>query len=396
MLFGLCRLVRYVQSRRISSQAQLDSCGPELQEYQLARTRRPNTRLVPFLAASFLAAGLLIAPPASAEPTTIHVRATSCSDSGPGTAGQPFCTIQHALDIVQPGQTVALHDSATLYETPTLTRSGTEDAPITITSVDGAAYVWASAGPVFTISGAHDIVVRGVEFHAGGASSAEAIVLDNASRITLDQLVLVPKAQHPGLRATNSSVVTVSRSNVAGAVGGVGIHATQGSSELTLAGNTITYGVVVDGFTNLAIAGNRLYQRCGPALTVAGPADAVSIQNNVFVRSPAPTCPVNHFVEVDTAAAPTTTLDYNNITHAADAYLWAGTSYDSPADLHSATGQAAHDLIASRNSLTSLYDNANADAPGALIETAVDLPSIPNTGAGTVTYLDRGPYEYDE
>lgn len=231
-------------------------------------------------------------------------------------------------------------------------------------------------GPVFTISGAHDIVVRDVEFHAGSVSSTEAIVLDNASRITLDQLLLAPDVDHFGLRITNSSVVTVSRSYISSGVDGGGIH------------------VFVERFNNLALNGNRIYGRCGPALTVVGPNNTVSIQNNAFIRRNDPACPVNHIVEVDTAAAPTTTLDYNNLTHATDAYLWAGTSYDTPTDLHAATGQVAHDLVAPSGSLTSLHDNANADAPGALTETAIDHPGIPNTGAGTVTYLDRGPFEY--
>jgi hypothetical protein len=363
----------------------------------LPKRQRSNIRVVPFLAAFFLAAGLAIAPPASAEARTIYVHAdfSSCSDKGSGTKGLPFCTIQRALDIVEPGQTVALYDDYPFHQNATLTRSGTEDAPITITSVDEPAYVAARTGASFTVSGAHDIVVRGVEFATGGAASTEAVVLDNASRISLDQLSLVPRAAQTGLRITDSSAVTVSRTTISSTVAGVGVQATRGS-ELTLARNTISYGVVVDGFTGLAIAGNRIYQRCGPALSVTGPNDAASIQNNAFVRRPDPACPVTHTVEVDTAAAPTTTLDYNNVTHAVDAYLWAGASYDSPTDLHTATGQAAHDLVASSNSRTSLYDNANADAPGTLTDTAVDLPGIPNTGAGTVTYLDRGPYEYAE
>ena len=227
--------------------------------------------------------------------------------------------------------------------------------------------------------------MRDVEFHAGSVSSTEAIVLDNASRITLDQLLLLPDVDHFGLRITNSSVVTVSRSYIYSGVNGGGIHATQGT-ELTLARNTISYHVFVERFNNLAINGNRLYGRCGPALAVVGPSNTVSIQNNAFIRRPDPACAVNHIVEVDTAATPTTTLDYNNITHATDAYLWAGTSYDTPTDLHAATGQVAHDLVAPSSSLTSLHDNANADAPGALTETASPC-------AGSHVYANTGTYQ---
>jgi hypothetical protein len=349
-----------------------------------------------FLAAFLAASGLFAVPSASAAPTTIYVDADyrNCSDYGSGTAWEPFCMIQDALDIVEPGQTVRLYDTDPFYQNATLTRSGTEDAPITITSVTGAAYVAGPTGPGFTISGAHDIVVRGVEFGSSGSASTEAIVLDNASRITLDQLYVAPKVGQTALRITDSSAVTVSRSTISSAVRSTGVHVTR-TGELTLARNTISYGVLVDGFTTLAIAGNRIYGRCAPALTVTGPNDAASIQNNVFVRRADPACPTLHTVDVGAAAASTTTLDYNNTTSSVDAYLWAGTSYDTPAGLHAGTGQAAHDLTASQSAPAPLYDNANADAPGAtLIETAVDRTDTPNTGAGAVTYLDRGPYEY--
>jgi hypothetical protein len=253
----------------------------------LSTKLRPSARRVVFLAAFLAASGLFAVPSASAAPTTIYVDTDyrNCSDYGSGTAWEPFCMIQDALDIVEPGQTVALYDTDgyPYYQNATLTRSGTEDAPITITSVTGAVNVRGTTGPGFTISGAHDIVVRGVEFGSSGSASTEAIVLDNASRITLDQLYVVPSVGQTALRITDSSAVSVSRSTIASAVRSTGVHVTR-TGELTLARNTISYGVVVDGFTTLAIAGNRIYGRCASALTVAGPNDAASIQNNVFVR----------------------------------------------------------------------------------------------------------------
>src|SRR5580700_10917303 len=55
---------------------------------------------------------------------------SACSDSGPGTQQQPFCTISAATDRAQPGQTVLV--APTNNASLTITRSGTPGDPITI------------------------------------------------------------------------------------------------------------------------------------------------------------------------------------------------------------------------------------------------------------------------
>ena len=79
-----------------------------------------------------VAGGGLVPLSAAADvpPTDLYVnQVASCSTSGPGTQAVPFCSIQEAADVVEPGQTV--HIAAGHYYGPLrITRSGTPDAPI--------------------------------------------------------------------------------------------------------------------------------------------------------------------------------------------------------------------------------------------------------------------------
>lgn len=65
---------------------------------------------------------------------TLYVNDTTnsnCSDTaGLGTQAEPFCTLQAAVNVVDPGQTVSVAWGA--YAPATITRSGTATAPITI------------------------------------------------------------------------------------------------------------------------------------------------------------------------------------------------------------------------------------------------------------------------
>jgi hypothetical protein len=77
---------------------------------------------------------------AAAQATTYYV-APAGLDTNPGTSDQPFLTIQHAADLVNPGDAVIARDGTYTggglgYGNPMIhvTRSGTADAPITFRS----------------------------------------------------------------------------------------------------------------------------------------------------------------------------------------------------------------------------------------------------------------------
>jgi hypothetical protein len=99
-----------------------------------SRERRPPPRLAR-LAAACAAGALLVvagAAAAGAAPATLYVNRSSpsCSNSGPGSAAVPYCSIARAATVAAAGQTV-LVAAGTYNETVTVARSGSPGAPIT-------------------------------------------------------------------------------------------------------------------------------------------------------------------------------------------------------------------------------------------------------------------------
>jgi hypothetical protein len=91
-----------------------------------------------------LAAAAISVAPASGEPTVFAlpagalVVATSGNDANPGTLTQPLATIQRAVNLVQPGGTIAIRGGTYALTTNIqIVHSGTASAPITMSSFQG-------------------------------------------------------------------------------------------------------------------------------------------------------------------------------------------------------------------------------------------------------------------
>lgn len=329
------------------------------------------------------AAAVLVAPRAHAQAETLYVREiTTCSDSGSGSQAVPFCTLQAAADVVEPGQTV---DVGQVQQAAVFTRSGTEDAPITVTGGD----VTGPAGErpaVITLDDVEHVVLRDLRV----LSAKAAVLVDGGSHVTIDR-VRAWGSVGDGVRVTDATDVVVSRSVMD--VGGRPLHVT-GGARVTLTGNIMeryrNLGVLVEATTDAAITGNTIDGACGTSLVITG-ATTASVQNNI-VAAPCS----RRAIEVDAAAAPGTTLDYN-LVDGWPSYQWAGALYFSAAELYAATGQGAHDSPARPGSTDAEVDSGNADAPGVLDPAydgpRVDDPRVANTGSGAYTYLDRGARE---
>ncbi|MGN9913231.1 PKD domain-containing protein [Phytohabitans sp. LJ34] len=152
------------------------------------------------------------------------------------------------------------------------------------------------------------------------------------------------------------------------------------------------------------ITNNTVRQRCTDGIRVDGPSSGVSVQNN-FVQDNG-NYDQNFCLGVVANGADlgiydggvgSTVADYNNtIARSGDlAYAWNGTRMDL-AGFRAASGQAAHDRAIVN--LRDNYDSANSAAPGypatdRIGSARVDDPAVPNTGAGPVTYADRGSIE---
>jgi putative intracellular protease/amidase len=393
-----------------------------------------------------------------ADTTTLYVNNTAganCSDTGPGTRTQPYCTIAAAISAVAPGQTIDI--TGTYTERVTVGKSGTPGAPIALThsGTDPATI----AG--LTIDGQHDISVTGLRILTPQGTHA-GVSLSNASAITLQQITVAGTATGPTVafeltgvsasslghvRSTGSAVVTglamdsattgvVVQSalfhlgitgtshtvvDVAGSgntfvdndfVGGTaGLVLEPGAADNIVANNLVEFsqGIGIDnpGGTGTAITNNTVQDNCGTGIRVAGASSGVSVQNNRVVGNgpaSATSCPAAtplDSVEIglyDNALGHTV-VDYNNVFYfsgpgSSGVYAW-----NHPATLQefrSLSGQAAHDLETA--STSDNVDSANSAAPGYQStdkngRPREDNPNVPDTGAGPVTYADRGDFE---
>jgi len=390
-------------------------------------------RRVAVAVALVTAAGSVSSPIAAhaASATTFYVNnATSadCSDSTTDSLTTPYCTIQAAVNAASsPGDTVSL--ASGLYAPFTVTASGTAAAPITIENPEGdggaVTNVYAAPGssatPI-TVNGASYVSFKGIE--AQGTEGQTVLdITGSSSHISVDSSILYQQKQGavqltgPDVEIDGgSSDVTLSRNTVDALGGNTGILAQDSSGDVITTNRGDTDGgpfLALDQATNADVTSNTAQRACGDVLSVSGGSTSTSIENNIVIGQPDATvggCPSGNTlatatIQVDASSSAGTVEDYNNVGVSVPRgdtvppyvyYSWAGTGYDSSAALNSATGQGAHD--SDPTSPNAAIDSANSDAPGELStdilgNPRVDDPEVPNTGAGTYGYYDRGASE---
>jgi hypothetical protein len=380
-------------------------------------------------ASVFLLAGTLAVPdtPATAAVTTAAVSqalyvnqdSPSCDNSGPGTQATPFCGIQAAANVVDPGQTVYIEAAAPgsqEYEgSVAFTRSGTASAPITFTGL-GASLEPEIRGTI-TLQRADDVTLSTLAiYHTGNGvnvTGSQGITLD---RLFFDQQGTFTETSTGVSIDGASSDVTVSRTQFDGG-DGTGVLVQPGAANVTITTNSIGYsdgtGIALDGVANADVTSNSVSMTCGDAVSVTGGSSAVA-ENNLLRADGAGaatgTCAAGAAaLDVDSASAPHVQADYNGLNAEAPSteYSWAGTAYARAANFSAATAQGAHDLdLTIQQSAHPLpatspaIDSANCDAPG---ELATDItgnahvkdPEVSHTGNGTC-YADRGAYELED
>jgi parallel beta-helix repeat protein len=374
-------------------------------------TRRIGLRLVNVLTMVAALAGAVAATPAQADPATLFVgTGPSCSDLGSGTADRPFCTVQAAANVANPGQQVQI--SGSHAESVFINRSGAVGAPIVFDGVHRDETSIRRVGglsPTVFLSGVHDVEIRNLTIF--GATPADAVLVDVSDRITIDRNAVTADltTEHPpgsgGVHVSGgSSHVTISRNKFT--VFGQSVRVDD-SSNVTVAGNDISQGpnggITIVRAQNAAITGNTVLEPCNRGIEVRGASAGTSVQNNIVAfplgASASSYCsPVqSHGISVEVATG--VTLDYNIVyTRVPRPYLWAGLVYASKDDLRAATGQGANDLNVDPTVGSPAVDSANADAPGELPDDInggprVDNPMVPNTGTGANGYHDRGALE---
>ncbi|MER6077589.1 PKD domain-containing protein [Streptomyces sp. NPDC001833] len=353
----------------------------------------------------------------------------ACSDTGTGTQSLPFCTVQAAADVAEPGDIVRIMspDAHPYREAVTLTRSGTSDAPITFMGAPSGSTTWAElttpgSAPTLTLRGVHDVRIQSLLFRY---DATDALVSAGSDHITLDRLTFArSSAASDGGTGTaitvdgTSSDVTVERNSI-GSGYAYGVRTAQGAARVTVTTNVIDNprlgGITATGTAGMAVTSNSLTSPCAPGISLAGGSSG-AVENNVVAAPkllqsstcPAPTTPL-YTVSDDSAGQ--VTDDYNvaadtvgGTTPRRTEYLWAGTSYATAAALHDATGQGAHDIdglgarLEAPPERSPLIDSADSEAPGELTTDAagapgVDDPLVDNAGPGPAAHRDRGAFE---
>src|SRR6266540_2268327 len=179
----------------------------------------------------------------------------SCSDTGPGTSTQPFCTIKPAASQATAGQTVQVA-SGTYPELVTVSNSGAPGSPIVFSAAPGASVTVSGQANGFKLAGKSYVTIQG--FTVANTSSYGFYVSSSSSNVIVSGNTVSNIASNGIYVTTLSSNVTVSGNKVSG-ITGYGFWANS-SSGVTVSGNTISntsnYGLHVDTSSNVTVSGN--------------------------------------------------------------------------------------------------------------------------------------------
>src|SRR6266540_2883636 len=183
----------------------------------------------------------------------------SCSDTGPGTSTQPFCTIKPAASQATAGQTVQVA-SGTYPELVTVSNSGAPGSPIVFSAAPGASVTVSGQANGFKLAGKSYVTIQG--FTVANTSSYGFYVSSSSSNVIVSGNT-VSGVNGVGIYVNTLSNVTVSGNTVSNTTS-YGIY-NRSSSNVTISGNTVSgttisntsnYGLHVDTSSNVTVSGN--------------------------------------------------------------------------------------------------------------------------------------------
>jgi hypothetical protein len=237
-------------------------------------------------------------PPRPAPPGTFYVSMAG-SDSAPGSGAHPWRTIQHALDVLRPGET-ALVRGGSYEESLVMKRSGERARFITVRAYPGETAVIRPAGggsmdyPLrittgaayfrfagFVVEGApredtvnvyvaaqelpypHDIAIDGCVIQNGAGSGL--LVEPNAERVSVTDNVVRDNGdgsdQHHGIYYQGRDGL-IANNVVYGHLNGFGIQVRAGAADVVVANNTTVdnslSGIVVENTARDVLVVNNL------------------------------------------------------------------------------------------------------------------------------------------
>jgi len=283
-----------------------------------------------------LLAGILVAAlsPVSLSATTYYVAPPPTGgDSNPGTLGSPWATLQHAADVIQPGDTVLLRAGS--FAGAHFTTSGTVALPITVKAFPGETVEIDDDNPNtpdgINLEGASHFVVEDLHINGRTRAGIRAVLCENVvlrgNRLDgngrwgiftgfCDDLLIESNhtsnsGDEHGIYVSNSGDRPTIRGNRIWDNRANGIHMNGDASQ---GGDGIISGAVVE---NNTIYGNGLGG--GSGINMDGVQSSI-VRNNLLFDNHASGISL---YRIDGGAASTGNYVYNNTVIVADDGRWA-------------------------------------------------------------------------
>ena len=258
-------------------------------------------------------------PPAWAGQYFVNNGSASCSDAGPGTQAQPYCTIAAAIAAHQgPGTTIVVL-TGTYRETVTIPSSGTSAAPFVIQGqgpdviVDGSDIfanpaLWTRySGSVFidaSITQApKQVFVDGARLRDTTGTSPSAIPPTSFAWVSGQGLYVNIGGDNPGnhdtkigrraygFRLDGKSFVTIQGFHVT-RTEDRGIYLTNGADDCDLRGNRIDFafrpGIQVQTSSRALIEGNVVADNANQGISLTAGTTGCTVQDNECARNAVP------------------------------------------------------------------------------------------------------------
>ena len=338
--------------------------------------------------------------------------AVDCSDSGPGSLAEPFCTIQAGADAATAGSTVfiaAKSGSANAWgEDVTVPHSGTASAPITFEPYQGAFFTGDEFNsPGFKLDSVKNIVISGLE-----SSGGDLVTVENSTGIVIENSELWADTENvTAVSVTGSSSVTIERSELGGTTNSSTAVSLGPGSSGVVADNIFAQSgpaIVADGtVAGTDIVANTIDWACGPGIEVTGTGAQADVENNVIdnLTNNGETigCDVGGpttlaGIDIGGGAGSGVTEQYNTIANDGGdtpPYIWNGTQYRTVADYQTASGKGASDDVETTVALGIGSMPADPDVIGTANPAAPGQPATDFYGQSPVGATpDRGALQY--
>jgi parallel beta-helix repeat protein len=340
--------------------------------------------------------------------TTLYVDGSnpSCSDSGTGTADQPFCKISVAATKATAGTTVQVA-AGSYAEQVSIANSGTAGAPINFTAAPGASVIVTGNGSGFSMSNKSWITINGFFVNGtanygisvfGGSfitisnnrvtsagtpvngstrsgirltGTTDSLIQGNTSDHNSDHGILITNGSARN-RITGNMVYSNAREYLRAATGirlyqssdnvvdhnvmhdneDSGVEAYAGSNNTLFYDNASfnngDHGIDNNGCTGQRIVGNSVYKNVTAGINVEGGSTGAAIANNVAVDNGLKSPRTHTDIRVESGSTSGTTMDYDlaYVSVADSLLVWDSVTYYTLSSFQAATGQETHGLEA--------------------------------------------------